>query len=914
MTVGSEPAAPHDTTAPARSSRRARAARGPVVSEVSTPLQRQGRPATTHATRPELVARLGELVRTGHGALVVGDAGVGKTHLVNLVVGELVAEGAFVLTLTATAARRAMPFGALEPLLGDEALLGVGSSRVARAVVETLRDRAALDEGVAGDGEPLLVLRVENAHLLDAASSQVVDWLARHEPVVVLVSARPSAASWSPWIETWRDGVLERVDVEPLDFPQTESFLVAELGGPVTAEAVHRLWRLTNGNVFYLAELVRDLRHAGDLSRADGVWVWEGEASTSRRLLDVVAHDVANVGDDVRRLLEEIALGGPQPLHKVLDRHPRSAVQELLALGLVCSTEEPVEGGANEIVLRITHPLYGDAVASLTSASRQREVLEGAVVGYVARVGSPDDLLRWVNRAVTHGVEVPDRILRDGYDASMESLNRQTAVAFASEMIRVHASRGGFADTAEGRVRADLVRVELLLCRAEAWRHFGSRELAQHDFREAREILATLPHDADDVIALTVRTDVLEAQNAHYRGDDLDSALEVLDAGLARVTAIDSEAARVATTRLVRARLSHLGWAGRVPEALDGLLAEIADPEEEEAVVPLVGGAIVALAMIGRFNECDELFRRYMPAAVRGVKTYRWGPSDLIFTQYAARMWRGASGGGEMQAMFEDAVPGAVDWTGLHMHRGFDAIAQGAWSTARSELKSANVRVRRVDLGSLTRLTLAAEALAAAAVGDAVGARALVAQCRETPVRGGGCVEAQVELVLVETMMWLREPMALTVALELAARARSQGLWRVELEALHRAVVVDRGARSAEHDAVLRRVETLAERVEGTRAGFLRDHVRALVAEDADLARIAERELNRAGLWLPPAAPIASLTAREQEIALLAAGGMTSRAIAQRLTLSVRTIDSHLARVFAKLGVHSREDLAGVLR
>ena len=113
---------------------------------------------------------------------------------------------------------------------------------------------------------------------------------------------------------------------------------------------------------------------------------------------------------------------------------------------------------------------------------------------------------------------------------------------------------------------------------------------------------------------------------------------------------------------------------------------------------------------------------------------------------------------------------------------------------------------------------------------------------------------------------------------------------------------------------MLRRVEGLAERVEGPRAGFLRDHVRALVANDVDLAGIAERELNRAGLWLPPEGPLASLTAREQEIASLAAGGMTSRAIAQRLTLSVRTVDSHLARVFAKLGVHSREDLAGVLR
>ncbi len=53
---------------------------------------------------------------------------------------------------------------------------------------------------------------------------------------------------------------------------------------------------------------------------------------------------------------------------------------------------------------------------------------------------------------------------------------------------------------------------------------------------------------------------------------------------------------------------------------------------------------------------------------------------------------------------------------------------------------------------------------------------------------------------------------------------------------------------------------------------------------------------------------------RGREIAALAAGGMTSRAIAARLTLSVRTVDSHLARVFTKTGVHSREGLIAVLR
>lgn len=878
---------------------RVRVPRQRGTSEISKPLQRQGRPALDHATRPELVTQLADRARTGGGAIVVGEAGVGKTHLLNLVVGELVADGAFVITVTATVARRAMPLGALGPLLGHEPL-GSAPARVAAAVVAALRE-------LAGDA-PLLVLRVENAHLLDEASSQVVDWLARHEPVVVLVAARPSAASWSPWIEAWRDDVLERVDIEPLDFRETEALLVAMLDGPVTADTAHRLWRLTAGNVFYLAEVVRELRHTGDLARVDGVWASERLTGTSRRLLDVVSHDIENAGEDVSCLLEEIAVGGPRPLNEVLDRHPRSAVKELLALGLVATSEESVEGGASEVVLRVSHPLYGDAVGALTPARRQREVLEEAVLSYVARVGTPDDLLRWVNRAISHGVEVPLHVLQEGFDTAMEQLSRHTAVAFATEMIRLHGQGRG------PREKADTLRVELLLHRADAWRHFGSRELAQHDIREARQVLAELPAADDDVVALMVRADVLEAQNAHYRGDDLDGAIAVLDEGLARVTALDTPAARAGTTRLVRARLSHLAWAGRVQESLPGLLAELADPEDDTDVVPLAGGAIVALAMIGRFREADEIFRRYLPAAIRGARAYRWGPSDLVFADYASRVWRGEGGGTDIEAMFAAELPGAVDWTGLHMLRGFEAISQGAWSTARAELRASNVRVREYDLGSLTRLTLAAEALAAAASGDPVGARALMALCREAPVRGGGCVEAQVELVLAETMMWLRDPMVLTVVLDVAARARSRGLWRVELEALHRAVVADRGARSSEHEDVLRRVDGLAERVEGPRAAHLRDHVRALVAGDADLARIAERDLNRAGLWLPPAAPLASLTAREREVASFAAGGMTSRAIAQRLTVSVRTVDSHLARVFAKLGVHSREDLAGVLR
>jgi DNA-binding CsgD family transcriptional regulator len=56
------------------------------------------------------------------------------------------------------------------------------------------------------------------------------------------------------------------------------------------------------------------------------------------------------------------------------------------------------------------------------------------------------------------------------------------------------------------------------------------------------------------------------------------------------------------------------------------------------------------------------------------------------------------------------------------------------------------------------------------------------------------------------------------------------------------------------------------------------------------------------------------LTNREREIALLAADGLPSRVIAERLYVSVRTVDNHLARIYTKLGVTGRSELPAVLR
>jgi DNA-binding CsgD family transcriptional regulator len=57
-----------------------------------------------------------------------------------------------------------------------------------------------------------------------------------------------------------------------------------------------------------------------------------------------------------------------------------------------------------------------------------------------------------------------------------------------------------------------------------------------------------------------------------------------------------------------------------------------------------------------------------------------------------------------------------------------------------------------------------------------------------------------------------------------------------------------------------------------------------------------------------------ALTPREREICALAADGLSSRSIATRLTLSVRTVDNHLQTAYGKLSVTGRRELAAVLR
>jgi DNA-binding CsgD family transcriptional regulator len=73
----------------------------------------------------------------------------------------------------------------------------------------------------------------------------------------------------------------------------------------------------------------------------------------------------------------------------------------------------------------------------------------------------------------------------------------------------------------------------------------------------------------------------------------------------------------------------------------------------------------------------------------------------------------------------------------------------------------------------------------------------------------------------------------------------------------------------------------------------------------------AASELARVGARRP--SPVGELTSAEQRVAELAAAGNSNKEIARNLHVTVSTVEAHLSRAYAKLGVRSRTQLAARL-
>lgn len=157
--------------------------------------------------------------------------------------------------------------------------------------------------------------------------------------------------------------------------------------------------------------------------------------------------------------------------------------------------------------------------------------------------------------------------------------------------------------------------------------------------------------------------------------------------------------------------------------------------------------------------------------------------------------------------------------------------------------------------------------------------------------------------------------------------------WAEGIEARSRALLAERPAAEKLFVRAVDRLSAAPARAELARAHLLfgewlrrerrradaRDHLR--IAYDllsaigmAGFAERARRELLATGGRARPGSTTAGpLTAQEEQVARLARDGLSNPEIAVRLYLSARTVQHHLSRVFAKLGINSRAELHRVL-
>jgi DNA-binding CsgD family transcriptional regulator len=190
-------------------------------------------------------------------------------------------------------------------------------------------------------------------------------------------------------------------------------------------------------------------------------------------------------------------------------------------------------------------------------------------------------------------------------------------------------------------------------------------------------------------------------------------------------------------------------------------------------------------------------------------------------------------------------------------------------------------------------------------------------QLREAAQRAAGGNQRVAEARLLHDVARLGEPESVTARLrELAAVVDGDvvATWAEHAEGLARRSAPELEAAAVSFErlgAGLLATESYVEaaalyRVSGSarRASAASRRADELLASCGDIRTPA----------LAPSTDAIALTRREREVAGLAAAGASSREIAAKLFVSVRTVDNHLQSVYSKLGVTGRDELEGALR
>ena len=298
------------------------------------------------------------------GVVIYGRAGVGKTRLADECRQQAAAAGHPTERVAGSRTTALLPLGAVVALLADGlGRPGPGGGIDTVALFE--QTRRALHERYHGRR---VVTVADDVSLLDAASLALLGYLAAQGTLFLVATVRTGEPVPDLVTSLWRDGRLERVDLEDLSRTHLDTLLHLALGGPMEAGAGREFWEVTRGNPLYARELVLGGLESGALVGRSGVWHLEGWLPDTTRLLDLVEQRVGQLSAEARSVVELLALCQPLELGYLEATIPAVVLESLERAGLVTIAVDGQEA-------RLAHPVYGRVVRAAMPRSRARAVL-----------------------------------------------------------------------------------------------------------------------------------------------------------------------------------------------------------------------------------------------------------------------------------------------------------------------------------------------------------------------------------------------------------------------------------------------------------------------------------------------------------------------------------------------------------
>ncbi len=750
------------------------------------------------------------------------------------------------------------------------------------------------------------LLVIDDVHRADDDSIEAIRLAVLNNGAVVVAGTTDRVTSPAlTWLAS--SGALQRIELLPLGFDDTTAIVAAMLGRTPDGELVRALVSDSAGRpAFMIATL--DLAEAtGAIVERAGLLRLADELPVTTALRDRIGELTASSSPAARAALETLCLAGSLPLRIATTLFDLATLTDLESLHLI-----HVETHSEPMIRPVTRALGRAIVEQLGHFGRLRlaaELVERAP-------DAPAEQRTWWRHLAGQTVATPDLVTAAREWRARGDLSRAQDLADAAWR--------------RGDVSAAVVLSEVRSAR-------GHR-------RDAADLLEAALDKAGDDVELTWSCAFELATLRLWNLGDASGAVE-----LAAETA--AKTANHSIAGVGHASLASMyAYTGRFREAL-----VTTEPLLDDDIAAELALQVSAVAHVGTGDT-----QRGVDAATRGLGLCEQrllgrrpgvGPDPEIHVNTLGLALVESGRLAEAAALIAEWYERGLD---RGLHSAWMALARTRWALAVGDLHGARRFAREAAAGfadldhhAPRRWALAGHILASCALGDDDAART---SAGELDALGGSAVTF-LDTDIERCKAWLiwRESGASRALASLrtaAQAAESAGHATLASLAWHDLARIG-DAQSA--------VEPLRRLEQTTDSAFARPRrilAEGLVARDADRlldaaegfgaigAMLAATEAGAAALDAArergdrratrlatavfqaarrscpdartPLLELASgpdLSPREREIAGLAAEGRTSRAIAEQLGVSNRTVDNLLQRVYAKLGVAGRSEL-----